>query len=316
MKIKPTLKAGGPENPEQFRQGVVEFVHQPFFEGNNGIVGNLNTSWADLRAAFRNVAVADPLLITNIPNAILIVKRMHLERRIVNEVPRTGVAVIKMMIAQNMANILAEIAFDAFAEFLYTVHVRLRHAPCTVRQVWLARSERLDVFFYLEVPGNIGNKVFNEREGPHRLDQDRLVERQRAQPRHAHQLGHTVDFRGAGTALSRLAVPAHSQVVSLGLLDFEDDVEHHHAGRNLRPIILKPGPLSIATPYPKRYVGHRAMLTTVFLLYNQRHINTSIKPLYPRSNPALVTELSFEQLIFSEIDPVAVICYSRNSEVS
>jgi hypothetical protein len=43
----------------------------------------------------------------------------------------------------------------------------------------------------------------------------RLIEIELAQPRHAHQLGHAVDFGRARAALARLAVPAHGQIVGL-----------------------------------------------------------------------------------------------------
>ena len=62
----------------------------------------------------------------------------------------------------------------------------------------------LIVFFTAEVPGHVGHQVLDEREGLHRLDGDRLVERQLGQPRHAHQPRHAVDLGRAGAALAAL----------------------------------------------------------------------------------------------------------------
>ena len=66
-----------------------------------------------------------------------------------------------------------------------------------------------------EVPGDVGDQILDQRERLHGLDGDGLIERQRVQARHAHQLGHAVDFRRAGTAFARLAVPADGQIVGL-----------------------------------------------------------------------------------------------------
>ena len=60
----------------------------------------------------------------------------------------------------------------------------------------------------------------------HGRDRDGLVGRQRAHPRHAHQLGPSVYLGAARAALSRLAVPPHGEVGGLGRLDAMDDVEH------------------------------------------------------------------------------------------
>ena len=71
----------------------------------------------------------------------------------------------------------------------------------------------------------------------HRLDGDGLVRGQCVHARHAHELGHAVDFRRAGAAFAGLAIPAHGQVVGLRGLNFVNDVEHHHALGDLGGVI-------------------------------------------------------------------------------
>ena len=65
------------------------------------------------------------------------------------------------------------------------------------------------------IPRDVGHEVLHHREGAHRLDGDRLVERQVVEPRHAHQPRLAVDLRGARAALAGLAVPTHGEVVGL-----------------------------------------------------------------------------------------------------
>ena len=137
--------------------------------------------------------------------------------------------VVQMVVAQDMADVLAEVALDALAEFLDAVDLALLHAPGAVCGIGLARLERLDPRLDLVVPRDVGHEVPDQREGPHRLDRDRLGKIQRIQPRHAHQPRLAVDFRRARSALARLAVPPHGQVAGLIRLDAMHRVEHDHA---------------------------------------------------------------------------------------
>ncbi len=73
-----------------------------------------------------------------------------------------------------------------------------------------------------------------QRKRPHRLDGDRLVERDRVQSRHAHQLRHAIDFRRTGTALAGFAIPSAGQIIGLLRLNLVHGVEHHHPLGNFR----------------------------------------------------------------------------------
>ena len=95
------------------------------------------------------------------------------------------------------------------------------------------------LFLDLEVPGDVRDQILDQREGLHGLDGDRLIERQRVQARHAHELRHAVDFGRARAALAGLAVPAHREIVGLLGLDLMNGVEHHHAFGDLGGVVLE-----------------------------------------------------------------------------
>ena len=157
----------------------------------------------------------------------------------VNQKARADEFVVLLVIAQDVADILAKKTLDAFPEFLHAIDVVLRHPPGAIGASGGARLEFLDLFLHPKIPRNIGDQILHERERLHRLDRDRLVERQIAQPRHAHQLRHAVDFRGTGAAFARFAVPAAGQVVRLLRLDVVNGIEHDHAFGNFRRVILE-----------------------------------------------------------------------------
>ena len=106
----------------------------------------------------------------------------------VDQKTRPDKFLVLVMIAQDVADILAKKTLDALAEFLHAIDVLLRHAPGAVGRVGRARLEFLDLLFHPEIPRDIGDQILHERKGLHRLDRDRLVQRQIAQARHAHEL--------------------------------------------------------------------------------------------------------------------------------
>ena len=84
--------------------------------------------------------------------------------------------------------------------------------------------------------------------GLHGLDGDGLVERERIQARHAHELRHAVDFGRARAAFARFAVPAHGQIVGLFGLDMVDGVQHHHAFGDFGVVIAELAAGLVAAP--------------------------------------------------------------------
>src|SRR5205823_3065103 len=145
--------------------------------------------------------------------------RVHLQASHADEEARAGEALAPfvarfaglaehVMIAQHVTGILAEEALDALAEFLDAIDFFLAHAPGAVRIVRRPRLERRDHFVDRVVPRDVGHQILHDREGVHRLQNDRQLGRNGIHARHAHEAWLAVDFRGTRAALARLAVPA------------------------------------------------------------------------------------------------------------
>ncbi len=143
-------------------------------------------------------------------------------------------SLVLRVIAQHVADVLTEEALDALAELLDAIDVALEHAPRAVRRVRWTRLELPDLLLDLVVPRHVGHEILDRGEGAYRLDGDRLPQVELTHPRHAHQPRIAVDLGRARAALAGLAVPPHRQVRRLLRLDLVDDVEHHHAVRDLR----------------------------------------------------------------------------------
>src|SRR5581483_3918558 len=114
------------ENPKNPLERVVEFVDDSFFERNDGVVGDFDFFGAYLGAAFGDVAVADAAGIAEVADAVGGVERVHLHRGGVDEKTRADELVVHVVFAEDVADVLAQIALDAFAEFLDAVDVGLR----------------------------------------------------------------------------------------------------------------------------------------------------------------------------------------------
>src|SRR5262245_29227132 len=155
------------EHPQQPRDRIVEAIDDALLEGNDRVVGDRNVLGADLRAALRDVAVADALRFLQLGDPILGVERVHLECRGVDDEARADELIVLVVIAQDVTDVLAQIALDALAEFLDAIDVRLLHPPRTVRRVGRARLERLDALLHLEVPRHVGDEILDVRERPH-----------------------------------------------------------------------------------------------------------------------------------------------------
>src|SRR5947209_2102684 len=214
--------SSGAEEPEEPDERIVHPIDDPLLEGDDGIVGDVDVFRTDPGTAFGDVAEPDPLRFLQLRDAVLGIERVHLQRRHVGEEARPDESLVQLVLAEHVADVLAEIALDALAELLHTLDVGLGHAPGAVGGVGRPGLELLDPLLDLEVPRDVGDQVPDLRKRLHRRDRDRSLERQVAEPRHAHQAGKSVDLRRARAALARLAVPAHRQIVGLLRLDAVD----------------------------------------------------------------------------------------------
>jgi hypothetical protein len=158
---------------------------------------------------------------------------MHLEASDSNEEARAGELFLLVVFAKNVTNVLTKKAFDALAKLLDAIHVQLRYFPFHS----LAGLEWRDFAVDTIVPGNVGDKVFNAREGFHGEDGNGLVLRKIVHARFAGQAGTAVDFGGTRAALPRFAIPANGKIGSEVALDVVERVEHDHAGSDRDAII-------------------------------------------------------------------------------
>src|SRR5436309_11419624 len=208
--------------------GVVEIVHHALLQRDDGVVRDVDRLGADLRTALGDVAVADPGLLLEVSRAGGHVEGVHLEARDPDEEARPREAVLLLVVAQHVADVLAEEALDALAELLHPVDVGLLDAPRSVRLVGWTRSEGRDAFVHLVVPRDVADQVLDDRKRLHGRDGDRLARRELVHARHAEEPRLAVHLGTAGPAPPRLAVPAARQVARLVRLHLVNRVEHDH----------------------------------------------------------------------------------------
>jgi hypothetical protein len=161
---------------------------------------------------------------------------------------RSNKVIVLVVIAQNVAHVLAQKALNALAKFLNAIDIFLHYRPRAVRIVGRTWSERFDFLLNAIIPRNVGDQVTNRRKRSHRFHAHRLVQIQLAQPSHAHQAGLTIDFRAARAAFTGFAVPAHGEVVSAFGLDAVNGVQHDHTRCDLGLVFLKPAAVFVAAP--------------------------------------------------------------------
>jgi hypothetical protein len=176
---------------------IVELVDHALLERDDGVIRDRNMLGTDPRAAFGDVAIADSMGLLELGHAVRRVQGMHLQRGGVDQDPRPDELLVLVVVAEHVADVLAEEALDALPELLHPVDVRLLHAPGAIFRVGRPRRELPDLLLDPVVPRHVRDEVAHVWEGPHRLDGDGLVGGELVQPRHAHQLRHPVHFRRA-----------------------------------------------------------------------------------------------------------------------
>src|SRR6476661_286712 len=108
----PSRPARPADQPHQRMQRVEVPVDDALLQGDDRVVGDGDVLGADLGAALGDVAVADPHRLLDLAGTIDGVEGMHLERRGVDEVARAGEGLVKVVVAQDVADVLAEEALD------------------------------------------------------------------------------------------------------------------------------------------------------------------------------------------------------------
>ena len=148
--------------PPQPSQRVIKFIHHSFFQRNNPVVRDLNLLRTNLGAAFRDVALPDPVGFAQLRYPIFGIERVHLQGGRVNQETRPDKAIVHLMIAQDVADILTKKTLDTFPELLHPIDVFLLHPPGPVWCVGRSRLKRLNLFLHLKVPGDVGDQVFQD----------------------------------------------------------------------------------------------------------------------------------------------------------
>src|SRR5690348_15435701 len=124
--------AGAANFADQAKDRAVKLVHNAILERNDGVAGDMNALGAASGTAFGDVAEADAERFFQKRSARSGVQRMHFKARDANEESWAAVFGVFRVIAKDVANVLAEETFDAFAKFLRAVHVVLGHFPLNV----------------------------------------------------------------------------------------------------------------------------------------------------------------------------------------
>ena len=109
--------------------GVVRGVDHPLLQRDDGVVGDLDVLGAHLGAALGDVALAQALLLLQELAAVVDVERVHLELGRAGEEARAGEGgLVLLVVADDVAHVLAQVALDALAELLAPLDVDLLHA--------------------------------------------------------------------------------------------------------------------------------------------------------------------------------------------
>src|SRR5258708_3867547 len=97
---------------QQPRHRIVVPADDALFQRNDPVVRDVDVLGADLRAALGDVAVTHPRVLLHVRDAVGRVDRVHLELRRVDEVARSDELVEFGVLAQHVADVLAEEALD------------------------------------------------------------------------------------------------------------------------------------------------------------------------------------------------------------
>src|SRR2546427_560330 len=177
---------------------------------------------------------------------------MHLQRGHAHEETWAAEFFFLLVVAEHMANVLAQEAFNTFAEFLYTIDIRLIHLPFHA----FPRLEGWNLLVYFVIPGNVRHQVLDHRESFHGKDGDGLVLRKSIHASLAGEAGGGIHLPRAGAALPCFAVPAHSKIGSLMFLDIMQRIEHHHSSGDGHSVFCRLSSLTRAAEDSKDRISH------------------------------------------------------------
>src|SRR5260370_6967344 len=170
--------SGAADLADKHEQRIIVFIHHPLLERDDGVVGDMDIFGAYLSAALGDVAETDAQFLLQHLCSRDAVKGMHLKRSRTDEEARSAKLLLFAVLAQNMADVLAEKALNALAKLLHAVHVALVHLPLDSRP-WL---EWRDLSIHFEVPGDVSHQILDDGECFHRKDGHGPIHRKGAHP--------------------------------------------------------------------------------------------------------------------------------------
>src|SRR5882762_4287905 len=246
----------GAELAQQPHHGIEERVGHPLLERDDGVVGDVDVLGTHFGAALGDVAQPHAGRVLDEGGAVDGVERVHIEAGQLDEEARPRErALVLLVVADDVTDVLAQEALDALVELLDAIDVLLHHPVRAVGLRWLD-AQRRHLPGLLVVVGDVGDEVADGREAADRRHRDRLALLEEIHPRHAHEARLAVDLGAARAALAGLAVPAHREVGGLRGLDAVDDVEHHHARARLDLVFLEVAPAGVAPEHVHRDGRH------------------------------------------------------------
>jgi hypothetical protein len=158
---------------------------------------------------------------------------MHFEASGSNEKARAAETLVFGVIAEDVADILAEETLDTFAEFLNAIDVALVHFPFNAGLGLKGRNLLVDFV----IPGNVGDQILDKRKRFQGRDGNWLIERQRIKAGLAGQARATIHFRGAGAALPCFAIPANREIRGLMTLNGMKCIQDDHTWGDWNAVI-------------------------------------------------------------------------------
>src|SRR5437879_677607 len=123
---------------------------------------------------------------------------MHFKPSHSDKEARTAELFVFIVLAQNVADVLAKKALNALAEFLHPVNVFLLHSPISASFGLESRNLLVD----LVIPGNVCDQVLDDWERLHRQNSDGLVLRKGIHAGFACKPWSPVDLRRARATLA------------------------------------------------------------------------------------------------------------------
>src|SRR5215210_7520674 len=240
--------------------GIIVFVRDALLVGYDGIVGDVDVYRADLGAALGDVAEPQAVVFLEVAEPVRLVHRVHLQPLVPDEEPGTGELGVLVVRPQDVADVLAHKALDTLLGLVEALDILLVHREGRL----LAGLEGLDALGHLVVPGDVGDQVLYDGEGPHGADVY-LSPVVLLNARLAQELGPAVDLSATRAAVGRLAVPAHRQVGGLLGLYREHGVEDYHALDQRYLVLDLLAALRVSAEDPE--LRHRVALAQILVRY-------------------------------------------------